>query len=95
MIINKERENNTLVVSVAGRLDTSTAPELETALKGELSEGLDLVFDFANLEYISSSGIRQLISAYKVTGKVSIKNANEVVKEVFEVTGITDILEVK
>lgn len=94
MIINKERENNTLVVSIAGRLDTSTAPMLEEALKGELTNGLDLVFDFANLEYISSSGIRQIISAYKVTGKVTIKNANEVVKEVFEVTGITDILEV-
>lgn len=95
MIINKEKENNTLVVSVAGRLDTSTAPELEEALKGELTKGLKLVFDFSNLEYISSSGIRQLISAYKVTGNATIRNANEVVKEVFEVTGITDILEVK
>lgn len=95
MIINKEKESNTLVVSVAGRLDTSTAPELEEALKGELSQGLELVFDFSNLEYISSSGIRQIISAYKVTGNAKIKNANDVVKEVFEVTGITDVLDVE
>lgn len=95
MIINKERENNALVVSIAGRLDTSTAPELDAALKGELTQGLKVIFDFSNLEYISSSGIRQIIAAYKVTGDVSIRNANEVVKEVFEVTGITDILEIK
>lgn len=95
MIINKEKEKDTLVVCVAGRLDTSTAPELQEALKGELKPGLKVVFDFSNLEYISSSGIRELIAAYKITGDVSIRNANEVVKEVFEVTGITDILEVK
>ena len=98
MEIRKTQNGSSLTVKVEGRLDTTTAPELEASLN-ESYEGLtDLVFDFSGLEYISSAGLRVLLSAQKIMNKqgtMKVTNANEVVNEVFEVTGFTDILTIE
>jgi len=89
MEIAKQKEGTTLNVTLVGRLDTNTSPELDASL-GEEKDYTDIVFDFASLEYISSSGIRLLFSCRKNLGgkeHVVIKNANEVIREIFHVTG--------
>ena len=95
MTINMERKDDRLCVSLEGRLDTSTAPKLEAELKGALDGVTDLVIDMKGLRYISSAGLRVLLSAQKVMnrqGEMVVRNANEGIMEVFEVTGFTDIL---
>lgn len=98
MTVSKKVEGELLEVKVDGRLDTSTAPELENELKESL-EGIKKVnFDFEKLEYISSAGLRVLLSVVKKVGgqsNVVIKNSNETVKEIFDVTGFVDILSVE
>ena len=94
MTIQQTKHGTDLTIALEGRLDTATAPELEAVVKnvGKLT---GLVFDFANLEYISSAGLRVLLGAYKdAAGKYAIRivNANEIVREVFEVTGFDSIL---
>lgn len=89
--------SNELTVSLSGRLDTTTAPQLEAELKTSLTGVNSLIMDFAELEYISSAGLRVLLSAQKVMNKqgiMVIRHANETILEVFEVTGFTDILTV-
>ena len=96
--IKKTITDKTAVFSLTGRLDTVTAPELEKALKESLSGVTDLTLDFENLEYISSAGLRVLLSAHKTMsrqGKMRLINVNEVVQEVFDVTGFTDILTIE
>ena len=96
--INKTIENGKAVFTLGGRLDTVTAPELEKELKGSLDGVSELVLDFAGLEYISSAGLRVLLSAKKAMnnrGKVKIKNVNETIMEIFEVTGFSDILTIE
>lgn len=98
MIINKTLNANKLTVALTGRLDTTTAPQLEAELKTTLTGVSALVLDFTELEYISSAGLRVLLSAQKVMnkqGKMVIRHANETILEVFEVTGFTDILTVE
>ena len=98
MTINKSRDNNWLVVAIEGRLDTATAPQLEADLRESLENETSLVFDLKDLEYISSAGLRVLLSAQKAMntkGEMKIRNANEIVMEVFEVTGFTDILTIE
>ena len=98
MTINKSRDNNSLVVAIEGRLDTATAPQLEADLRESLENETSLVFDLKDLEYISSAGLRVLLSAQKAMntkGEMKIRNANEIVMEVFEVTGFTDILTIE
>ena len=95
MTINKHKNEGILEVGVEGRLDTTTAPELEAALKAELKDADGLVLDLAGLEYISSAGLRVLLSCQKTMnkqGEMIIRNANETVMEIFEVTGFADIL---
>lgn len=98
MVINKTGNEKELVLALEGRLDTSTAPQLEAEVK-ESTEGItSLIFDFAQLEYISSAGLRVLLSAQKTMnkqGEMVIKNANEAIMEVFEVTGFSDILTIQ
>ena len=93
--INKIKENQSAIVSLEGRLDTVTAPELEKELHA-LRPGLtELKLDFAKLDYISSAGLRVLLSAQKVMnkqGKMTLTNVSETVMEIFEVTGFSDIL---
>ena len=96
--INKETTGNNLTVSLEGRLDTMTAPQLESELKSALDGKTELMIDMAKLEYISSAGLRVLLSAQKIMnkqGSMVIKNASEEVKEIFEVTGFSDILTVE
>ncbi len=95
MTINKNLEGTKLEISLVGRLDTTTAPMLEAELKQSLEGITELVFDFEKLEYISSAGLRILLAAQKMMnkqGSMTVKNVNEVIAEVFEVTGFSDIL---
>lgn len=98
MTINKSLNGAELAVALEGRLDTTTAPQLEAELKTSLNGVESLVMDFAGLEYISSAGLRVLLSAQKVMnkqGKMVIRHVNETILEVFEVTGFTDILTIE
>ncbi len=91
-------EDGKALVALEGRLDTVTAPELDETLKG-LFESIDeLTFDFGKLEYISSAGLRVLISAHKVMlrkGGMKLTNVNESVMEILSVTGFSDILTIE
>lgn len=98
MTINKTAEAGKLTISLEGRLDTGTAPQLEAELKSSLDGVTTLVLDFTGLEYISSAGLRVLLGAQKVMSKqggMVIRNVNEVISEVFEVTGFVDILNIE
>ena len=98
MVINKTRNGDELTVAVEGRLDTTTAPEPDDMLKEELGDVKKLSFDFAKLEYISSAGLRVLLISQKAMnkqGSMVIKNVNEEINEIFEVTGFTDILTIE
>lgn len=93
--INKQMENNDLTIALEGRLDTGTAPELENSLKDEMDNVKNLTIDMKGLEYISSAGLRVLLSLQKIMSKqgtMVIKNVSEEVMEIFEITGFTDIL---
>lgn len=97
MTINKTRNGNSLTVAIEGRLDTTTAPQLEAELKASLDGITELTMDLSTLEYISSAGLRVLLSAQKIMnkqGEMKVAGANETVKEVFEVTGFSDILNI-
>ena len=98
MTINKKLEGNVLNVALEGRLDTTTAPTLEEELQGSLGGVEELDFDFTTLEYISSAGLRVLLSAQKIMnkqGKMVIKNVNSDIMDVFDITGFTDILTIE
>jgi len=98
MTINKTQEAGKLTVALEGRLDTTTAPELEADLKASLDNVTELVVDMEKLDYISSAGLRVLLWAQKTMnqkGSMVVKNVSEVVNEVFEVTGFADILTIE
>ena len=98
MTISKKQEGTTLKIELEGRLDTMTAPELEAELKADMDSIDNLVLDFSKLEYISSAGLRVLLSAHKAMsakGGMKLTNINEIVQEVFEVTGFSDILNIE
>ena len=98
MTINKTKEDSKLTIALEGRLDTTTAPQLEAEVKESIGGITDLVFDLKDIAYVSSAGLRVLLSAQKVMnrqGKMVIKNANEEVMEIFEVTGFVDILNIE
>ncbi len=98
MTISKTLNGSALTLALEGRLDTMTAPELEAELKKSL-DGVDtLTLDFSKLDYISSAGLRVLLTAHKkmsAAGGMKITNVNEIVQEVFEVTGFSDILTIE
>ncbi len=98
MNINKTINGSNLTLAPEGRLDTITAPELEAVLKESLTDVKELIFDFESLEYISSAGLRVLLSAQKIMNKqgaMRILNVNDVIMEIFEVTGFSDILTIE
>ena len=99
MTIHQNKEGAKLVMALEGRLDTSTAPELEAALDGTIAGVEDLTLDCEKLEYISSAGLRVILAAQKQMNKQNspmvVMNANETVMEVFELTGFTDILTIQ
>ena len=95
MNIEQKREGAALALALEGRLDTMTAPQLEATLKEALPGVEALTFDLEKLDYISSAGLRVLLSAQKTMnrqGTMKVKNANEMILEIFEVTGFADIL---
>lgn len=96
--INKTIENGKAFFALEGRLDTNTSPEMEKELNNALNGIGELVLDFAKLEYISSAGLRVLLSAQKTMNKqgtMKIINVNETIMEIFEVTGFSDILTIE
>ena len=96
--IKKTIENGSALFQLEGRLDTTTAPELESVLKSSLEGVGKLTFDMKSLEYISSAGLRVLLSAQKIMnaqGEMKICNVNETIMEIFEVTGFSDILDIE
>ena len=98
MTIEKNLNAAELTVKVTGRLDTTTAPELEASLNESYNGVTKLVLDFASLEYLSSAGLRVLLQAQKTMnkqGEMIIKNVNETINEIFEVTGFIDILTIE
>ena len=99
MNITKNLNGTSLEIALEGRLDTVTAPELEDVVKRELDGVNALVMDFSKLDYISSAGLRVLLSAHKIMagkgGAMKVTNVNEIVREVFEVTGFEDILTIE
>lgn len=98
MTIEKTLNGNELTVNLTGRLDTATAPQLEAELKQSVSGVEKLVLDFAALEYLSSAGLRVLLAAQKVMnkqGEMIIKNVNETIADIFEVTGFSDVLTIE
>lgn len=98
MTIEKNLNATTLTVAVGGRLDTTTAPQLETELKASLGGVTELVLDLVDLEYISSAGLRVLLAAQKIMnkqGSMVVRNANDDIRDIFDVTGFADILTIE
>lgn len=96
MTIIKEIKESAMNVALEGRLDTTTAPELEAEL--QLEDITELVLDFEKLDYVSSAGLRVLLAAQKVMnrqGSMLIRNVNEGIMEIFEITGFIDILTIE
>lgn len=97
MTIHTAKNGGEITLQIEGRLDTVTAPELEAELN-RLADAEKLILDFSKLEYISSAGLRVLLSAHKrmsAKGGMKVTHVNEIVSEVFEVTGFADILDIE
>lgn len=98
MNITKSLNGSALTIALEGRLDTTTSPALETELHDSLDGITSLTFDFDKLEYISSAGLRVLLSAQKTMnkqGEMIICRVNESIQEIFDITGFTDILTIR
>lgn len=98
MKINKQINGKELILTLEGRLDTTTAPNLEQELNKEIENVESLIFDFSNLEYLSSAGLRILLTSQKIMntkGEMIIRNVNDTIMEIFEITGFSDILSIK
>jgi anti-sigma B factor antagonist len=98
MTIEKTRNGSALTIALSGRLDTITAPNLEAELKEALGGVEELTFDLEKLDYISSAGLRVLLSAQKTMnrqGSMKVQHPNEIISEIFEVTGFSDILTIE
>jgi anti-sigma B factor antagonist len=95
MVINKQFNGSELTVSLVGRLDTVTSPQLEKELKALLMGVTKLHFDFSELEYLSSAGLRVMLRTQKQMdgkGTMTIGNANDIIMELFNMTGFSDIM---
>ena len=98
MTIEKKSGNESVTLIVSGRLDTQTAPELENELDSILAGLKELVFDFTNLEYVSSAGLRVILKAQKAMntqGSMKLTGVNDSIMEVFDITGFLDILTIE
>ena len=98
MTIEKKMNKESATLIVSGRLDTQTAPELENELDSVLSGLKELTFDFANLEYVSSAGLRVILKAQKAMnaqGSMKLTGVNDSIMEVFDITGFLDILTIE
>ena len=98
MTINKRAEDNTLILALEGRLDTTTAPQLEDVINSDLGNFKELILDFDKLEYLSSAGLRVILAAQKRVSKqgcMKVCHVNSSIMEIFDVTGFTDILTIE
>ncbi len=98
MKINKDLKNGNLILSIEGEINSFTAPELEEVIKNDLNGVKSLVLDLKDVEYLSSAGLRVLLVAHKVIakqGKMSLRNVNKSVMEVFDITGFSNILDIE
>ena len=98
MTIEKKQDGSELTIALEGRLDTNTAPELEALVKESLDGIASLTFDIAKLDYLSSAGLRVLLSAQKAMarqGTMKVVNVSDIIMDIFEVTGFTDILTIE
>lgn len=100
MTIEKKENGSEITLLPAGRLDTTTAPQLEEQINAVTENAERLILDFQELEYLSSAGLRVLLAAHKVfmkrgSGEMIIRHVNETIQEVFEVTGFMDIFNVE
>ena len=98
MTIEKKINNESATLIVSGRLDTQTAPELETELDASLEGIKELTFDMTNLEYVSSAGLRVILKAQKAMnaqGSMKLTGVNDSIMEVFDITGFLDILTIE
>ncbi len=98
MTITKQENGSELTIKLEGRLDTVTAPQLEEELKNSLDGVSELAFDLSSLDYISSAGLRVLLSAQKTMnkqGSMVVRGANDDLMEIFDVTGFVDILNIE
>ena len=98
MVIHRIQDGSALTLAPEGRLDTTTVTELNTVIDGGLEGITELTFDFKGLEYISSAGLRALLVAQKkmnAGGHMKVINVNDIVSEVFDVTGFSDILDIQ
>ena len=97
MTINVERDFELVTLEITGRLDTTTTPNLESVINELSDDTKELIFDMSGVEYISSAGIRVLLGAYKkinsYQGTMRIEKTNDMVREVFEMTGLSQMLE--
>ena len=97
MTINVERDFELVTLEISGRLDTTTAPNLESVINELSDDTKELIFDMSGVEYISSAGIRVLLGSHKKMnlnqGTMRIEKANDIVREVFEMTGLSQMLE--
>ena len=98
MTIEKIANGSELTFKVIGRIDTTTAPELEKEISANIEGVNKLVLDFSELDYLSSAGLRVLLQAQKTMnkqGEMVVRNINETISEIFEVTGFSDILTIE
>ena len=98
MTIDKKKEGNRLVLAVSGRLDTMTAPEPENVIKDNMDGVEELILDFKDLEYISSAGLRVVLGARKAMGNkgsFAVRNLCSDVREIFDITGFSDIITIE
>ncbi len=98
MKISKKKSGNTLTVNVEGRVDTTTAPEFEKEVKAELDGVSELILNFSKLNYLSSAGLRVLLSLQKIMtkqGSMKVTEVNDIINDIFEVTGFNDILTIE
>lgn len=98
MMIEKNLNGTALTLTLSGRLDTTTAPQLEAELKASLEGVAHLELDFAALDYLSSAGLRVLLATQKIMNKqgdMVVRNVNDTIAEIFEVTGFCDILTIE
>ena len=98
MDMNFKNAGNELTVELAGRLDTSTSPDLEKELSTRLDGIQSLIYDFKDLDYISSAGLRVFLATHKTmnkNGSMKLINVNESIMEILEVTGMVDILTIE
>ena len=98
MTIQQTKDGETLTMAIEGRIDTLTAPELKTQIEGAIDGVMDLILDFSKVDYISSAGLRVLLSAQKTMnnqGSMKVIHVNDTVMEIFEVTGFVDVLTIE